>query len=342
MSELQTIILEKIKGDSKALKIYRKKVQSKEPLEEIAKFFNINTMKITLKEKRNKEVSIAYQLINEAYSKLSPIEKEYVSLVASKSKVRVYNQVRLVEALITGLKSNKERELANECLKVLKKDIVKRPLEEAAERTLELKQTITNLLEADEVYGGMLTKSLGNLKYLKNIKLSLLSEEVDSPETLYITWSVAFYPLGNDFSSVKASLLDLDKRFGNMGRNILNKTIREKGRTETVFTGEGIWDGGVKTNAVKPGGETLGKGELALHIKRGSVKSIEEAKRVVVPVLRDIDSYIPQWFPEVDKVAQKDFRKNPEANTQARLDTLKRAFSNFNAPKGSDNFSGAL
>lgn len=339
--KLQTLILEKIKDDSNALKVFKEKRKEGTPLSKLAEFFNINpnSMKLSLKEQK---VQTAYNIINEEYAKLSPIEKEYVSLVASKSKQRVYNQVKLIESFIPSLKSKKEKELAVECLKVLKQDVLKRPLEESAERTLGLKHTIKALLESDESYGGMVTKKLGNLKYLKDIRVSVLSDEADSPETLYITWSIAFYPLGNDFSSVKASLLDLDKRFSKMGRLVLIKVIREKERVGDVFTGEGIWDGGVKVNAVKPGEVSIGKGEFALHVVKGSISSLDDAKRVLVPVLRDLDTFIPEWFPEVDKTAQKVFRKNPDSNQQARLDALKRAHSSLKGPKGKDEFGGVI
>lgn len=341
LTKLQSIILEKIKNDPEAQKAFEERISSGTSLVKLAEYFNVNPNTM-LKEESAKKIRVAYDIINETYSKLSPIEKDYVSLVTSRSKNRVYNQVKIVESLISGLKSLKEKELATECLTVLKADILKRPLTEAIERTLDLKQTITSLLEADEYHGGVITKKLGNLKYLKDIRLAVLHDEKDAPETLYITFKTAFFPLGNDFSSVKASLVDLDKRFGRMGRNILNQTIHQKGRAGEIFTGEGIWDGGVRIHSVKPGGMSEGSGELTLHVVKGSLTSIEDAKKALVPILRDLDLLIPTWFPETDKAAQKQYMKTPDEGDTERLAQLKRQASRLKEPERSDEFGGAF
>jgi hypothetical protein len=296
--------------------------------------------------KSKRELLIASKLLEESYNQLSPIEKDYIKLVSSNSRVRIAKQVNLTESFIKSLKSKEERTLATESLNVLRSDLAKRPFKEAVERTLALKYTIKSLLtEADSYSGGMVEKKLGNMNYLKKITLSVLYDEKDSPETLYITFSVPFYPLGNDFSSVKASLVDLDQKFGRMGRNMLNKTIYQKGRDGQIFTGEGIWDGGVRINAVQPGKMALGSGELALHVVPGTLKSVDAAAKAVTPILKDLDSYIPQWFPETNQSKQKEFKKNPDAGTQARLDVLKRTSRQLRGddePEISDEFGGAF
>ncbi len=341
LNKLQSIILEKIKNDPEAKKAFEERIQSGTSLIKLAEYFNVNPSPIELMESK-KKVQIAYEVINETYSKLSPIEKDYVGLITSNSKKRVYSQVKFVEALISGLKSKKEKALATECLAVLKNDILKRPLSEAIERTLDLKQTIASLLEADDHHGGIITKKLGNLKYLKDIRLAVLYDEKDAPETLYVMFKTAFFPLGNDFSSVKASLTDLDKRFGRMGRNILNQTIYQKNRAGQIFSGEGIWDGSVRVHSVKPGGMSEGSGELALHVIPGKLTSVDDAKKALVPILRDLDALMPTWFPETDKAAQKQFKKVPDEGEQDRLDILKRTHSRLKEPERSDEFGGAF
>lgn len=335
---LKEKIFEKVRDNKKSLRIFKEQISAGKSITDVAKYFNVKPNITMLKEQSKKELKAANEIINEAYSKLSLIEKEYVSLVNSNNKRRIYNQVKITEALISGLKDNKEKQLATECLTVLKKDILKRPLTEAAERTLDLKHTIATLLEADEYYGGMLLQKLGNLKHLKDVKIAVLSEDKDEPETLYITFSIVFYPLGNDFSSVRASLMDLDKKFRAMGRKILNQTIRNK--QSGVFTGEGIWDGSVNIHNTKAGAPVEANGELTLHVNKGSVKSLDDAKRALTPSLKELDSLIPSWFPEVDKVAQKQFLKNPNQGDQGRLDTLKRTYGRLSEPQGKDEFGG--
>ena len=66
-----------------------------------------------------------------------------------------------------------------------------------------------------------------------------------------------------------------------MGRSILNQTIHQKGRAGQIFTGEGIWDGGVRINAIKPGEMSEGSGELTLHVVKGSLRSIDDAKKAL-------------------------------------------------------------
>lgn len=341
-TKLHSIILEKIKNDPAAQKAFEEKINNKASLTELAAYFNVKPNATTIP---NKKLSIAYDLINESYSALNSTEKEFVNLVSSKNKLRVARQIKIVESLIGGLKSPKEKEFANECLTVLKGDLVKRPFTEAVERTLDLKSTLTSLLEADESYGGSVTKKVGNLNYLKDIRVAVLSDEQDAPETLYITFKVVFYPIGNDFSSVKASLVDLDQKFGRMGRNILNKTIYSKGRQGQIFTGEGIWDGGVRINAVKPGGKSEGNGELVLHVVPGSLNSINDAVKAITPLMKDLDPLIPTWFPEANREGQKAFKKDPNQKEKERLDALKqttRRLRGDDEPVHSDEFGGAF
>ena len=123
---------------------------------------------------------------------------------------------------------------------------------------------------------------------------------------------------------------------------MLNKTIYQKGRDGKVFTGEGIWDGGVRINAVQPGKMALGSGELALHVVPGALTSVDAAAKAVTPVLKDLDTLIPQWFPEAEKTAQREFKKNPDTDTQSRLDVLKRTSRQLRGddePEIEDKFS---
>ncbi len=340
--QLYSILQEKLKNDPKGMKVLQEKIKEQTPPDQLAKFFNVTLDPIQFPMNESK-LFAAHELINEAYEKLSPMEREYVGIMASNNKVRVFRQIKMLETLIPGIKSAKEREMVLECLDTLKGDIVKRKFSEAVERTLELKYTIKSLLEAgDEYHGGVITMKLGNLTYIKDARLAILHDEKDAPETLYLTFTTPFYPIGNDFSSVKASLTDLDKKYGRMGRNILNATIYKKGLAGKIFTGEGIWDGGVRINSVKPGQMSPGAGELTLHIVPGALHSPEEAKKAVIPILRDLDSLMPGWFPEVDKNAQKAYLKNPDADTSERLSNLKRTTRGEPEAERSDEFGGAF
>ena len=337
------IIRTKIAGDKKAETIFESMLKEKKSLPEIAAFFNITPKPLM----EDKKLSIAYDLIQESYNKLAPVEKQLISLVESNRRERVYVQVKLIESIITSLKK-KDKHYATECLTVLKHDIARRPISEASERVLDLKKTVIGLFEAkDESYGGFVNVKLGSLNYIKNVNLAIFSDEVTDPKTVYVTFEVPFYPMGADFSSVKASLQSLDDKFGRMGRTVLNKTIFQTGKAGKIFTGEGIWDASVRINAIKPGQVANGSAELALHIVPGSIQSTKQLAIEVKGLMKDLDAALPTLFKELDKKAQKDFMKGGDDEEGQRLRGLKKQ---MRAQKGDerevgskeDNFGGAF
>jgi hypothetical protein len=344
--KLHTLIMEKIKNDPEAKLALEEKIKSKASPEQLAQYFNVNLKEMKASMNEDVKIKAAHEIINEAFEKLSPLEREYVGMVTSNNKVRVFRQIKLIETFIPALRTEKEKDFALECLNTLKGDIITKPYSESVERTLELKHTIKTMLEAKEDYhGGIITIKMGNGTYLKDIRLAILHDQKDALETLYVTFTTPFYPLGSDFSSVKANLMDLDKRYGRMGRNILNATIYKKGLAGKVFTGEGLWDGGVRIHSVKPGTMSPGAGELTLHIVPGSLTSVDQAKKALIPVLKDLDALIPSWFPEVDKNAQKEYLKNPDPDMQDRLDNMKRTSKKATGDSESerpDEFGGAF
>lgn len=342
----ESLVRSKVIGDKKAEAILNSMLRENKSIEEIEAYFNVTTSKPSLME--DKKLAIAYDLINESYVKLAPIEKQLISLVESNRKQRVYTQIKLVESMIGDLRDPKEKLYATECLTVLKHDITKRSLFEASERVLDLKKTVISLFEAkDEAYGGFVNIKLGSLNYIKNINLAILSDEVNSPETIYVTFEVPFYPLGSDFSSVKASLQSLDSQFGRIGRTVLNKTIHQTGKAGKIFTGEGIWDAGVRVNAVKPGQVALGSAELALHLVPGSVKSTKQLAIEVKALMKDLDVVLPTLFKELDKKAQKAYMKGGDEEGSADLKGLKKQMRKRNGDDRAvadkeDNFGGAF
>lgn len=338
------IIRTKIAGDKKAEAIFESMLRESKSLPEIAAFFNITPKPLM----ENKKLSIAYDLIQESYNKLAPVEKQLISLVESNRRERIYTQVKLIESIVASLKSEKDKSYATECLTILKHDIAKRPIHETSERVLGLKKTIIGLFEAkDESYGGFVNIKLGSLNYVKNINLAIFSDEVTDPKTVYVTFEVPFYPMGADFSSVKASLQSLDDKFGRMGRTVLNKTIFQTGKAGKIFTGEGIWDASVRINAIKPGQVANGSAELALHIVPGSVQSTKQLAIEVKGLMKDLDAALPTLFKELDKKAQKAFMKGGDEEEGQRLRGLKKQ---MRAQKGDerevgskeDNFGGAF
>lgn len=339
---LKTHIFEKIKNDPEALKVFNEKVEAEEDLKKLAEYFNINPNAMTskLEEKQLvKKIKIANDLISESYSALTPLERTCVDLIESKNKTKVYNQLRITETFVKALKPSKEKDLAVECLKTLKSDIVKKTFKETVERTMDLKGTVLESLlkEAGE---GYITKKLGSLKYLKNIEVGTMYDEKDAPETLYVSFDITFYPLGKDFTSVRASALDLDKRFHRLGKSIL-RAIREVGNESGIFAGTGIWDGSVRTNGINPGKGITGSGEMAIHLIPGSISSVDEAKKSLIAILKSLDALIPTWFPEIDKTAQKAFKKNPDVETADKLATLKRQTATVDTePERVDDFGG--
>lgn len=316
----------KISNDSTALKLFEAMLKENKDIEQIEEYFNIESKNLM---KEEKALKIAYDMINESYKKLSLTEQRLVSLFESNRKNRVYAQLKLVEALATGLKTKKDKKYIEECISVLKNGITKKPLVEAAEKVLELKKTIGSLLEAEddenakEASVKFIDIKIGSFKYIKNVMLAVLKDELDSPETIYVTFKIAFYPLGKDFSSVTASLKTLDDKFSRIGRKVLN-IVKSDSQLSTVFTGEGIWDASVRINAIKPGTATTGSAEIAMHIVPGSFSSAKEVANAVKVFISKLDAMIPVWFEETDKTAQKIFMKTKDTNDIQRMQALKK------------------
>ena len=316
----------KISNDKTALKLFEAMLKENKDIEEIEEYFNIEPNNLM---KEEKALKIACDMVNESYKKLSLTEKRLVSLFESNRKDRVYTQLKLVEALSTGVKVKKDKKYVEECISALKNDITKKPFMEVAERVLELKKTVGTLLEAEddenakEASVKFVDIKIGNFKYIKNAMLAVLKDELDSPETIYVTFKIAFYPLGKDFSSVTASLKTLDDKFSRIGRKVLG-VVKNDSQLSQVFTGEGIWDASVRINAIKPGTATTGSAEIAMHITPGSFSSAKEVASAVRTFITKLDAMIPVWFDEVDKTAQKAFMKSKDTNDIQRMQALKK------------------
>lgn len=316
----------KISNDQTALKLFEAMLKENKDIEEIEEYFNIEPNNLM---KEEKALKIAYDMINESYKKLSLTEQRLVSLFESNRKDRVYTQLKLVETLATGLKTKKDKKYVEECISTLKNNITKKPFMEAAERVLALKKTVGTLLEAEDEESAkeasvkFVDIKIGNFKYIKNAMLAVLKDELDSPETIYVTFKIAFYPLGKDFSSVTASLKTLDDKFSRIGRKVLS-VVKNDSQLSEVFTGEGIWDASVRVNAIKPGAATTGSAEIAMHIVPGSFSSAKEVTSAVKTFLSKLDAMIPVWFEEVDKTAQKAFMKSKDTNDIERMQALKK------------------
>lgn len=316
----------KISNDSTALKLFEAMLKENKDIEEIEEYFNIEPNNLM---KEEKALKIASDMIEESYKKLSLTEQRLVSLFESNSKNRVYAQLKLVETLATGLKTKKDKEYIQECISTLKNSITKKPFMEAAEKVLELKKTIGTLLEAEddedakEASVKFIDIKIGNFKYIKNVMLAILKDELDSPETIYVTFKTTFYPVGKDFSSVTASLKTLDDKFSRIGRKVLG-VVKNDPKLSQVFTGEGIWDASVRINAIKPGTATTGSAEIAMHITPGAFSSAKEVVNAVKVFISKLDAMIPVWFEEVDKTAQKAFMKSKDSNDIQRMQALKK------------------
>jgi hypothetical protein len=342
-SELIEQIRAKIGNDTNALRALSERLELDDI--ELARYFNIKS-ESTIMKKDNNALKTAFDLLSEGYSKLTVAEQEFVNLVESKNKSKLFNQVKIIESYASKLKNNKEKALALECVKVLKENIRTKSIKEASFKTVEFKHTVKSLFE-DQYYGGFMSAKAKDLKFLKNIKIEVLAEEKDSPETIYVTFDVDFFPVGNDFSSVHASLLALDKGFGNLGRKLLNATIYRKERVGQVFTGEGIWDASVRLNAVSPGEKANGKAEWVLHLVAGSVNSLSDCVKAVAPILKETDELIGEWFEEASPAAQKNYLKSKgsDEDENKRLANLKRQMNKLKSPvddieKDDDNYGG--
>ena len=242
-------------------------------------------------------VKYANKLIVENYNRMTSCEKTTVDIILSENKERVTNQLRIVEKLRNYIKNEKEKVYIKECIQTLKGKLPKMTLIESATKTLQLREQVQKLLEVAEA--GETEVKLPNTKYLKGIRVKCL-EDVQAPATLFITFSLEFYPSGQKYSQLQKSLQDLNKRFSRLGRNILNQVITWRDKKE-YFNGQGIWEGSVRLNDVKPGDKVRGVGELVLDTTVDiTPRTLYQYLPGVTEVLTDLDEFIPKWFPEVE------------------------------------------
>lgn len=275
------------------------------------------TQKKILNESKPEQVlRLVAEDVTEVYSNLNPIEEDFVTLVRSKSDARLKNKLKIMTKLTDSLGSNKDKAFVKECINTLSEDLVKKPFEEVAYKTFELREAVIELLEEE---GGSDLIKLPDMKYLKNVKLFVLDDK-DKPGTIFVSFDIEFYPLGSDYSSLKNSLSALNKRFGRLGTNILNQTIYWKNRQGQFFTGTGIWDGSVRIEGVKPGQKVPGRGEMTFDtVQTGKPRGFQEFQKPATEILADLDALIPKWFPETNPENQKEFLKvvsEPSPETQ--------------------------
>ena len=258
-------------------------------------------------------VKLAQKLIKESYNKMSVYEQTTVDIILSNNKERVTNQLRIVEKLQGCLKDKKEKVYIKECIQTLRSKLSKMTLAEAASKTLELKEQVINLLEVAEA--GETEVKLPNTKYLKNIRVKCL-EDVEAPATLFITFSLEFYPAGHSYSELQRSLHDLNTRFSRLGRNILNQVITWREKKE-YFTGQGIWEGSVRLNDVKAGDKVRGVGELVLDTTVDKTpRTLYQYLPGVNEVLTDLDEFIPRWFSEIEPQTETEVEPVSQVNNE--------------------------
>jgi hypothetical protein len=305
---------EEFSNSIEALSIIEEKLQSGESLSDIYRYFNKPMKKANLVEKK---VNAAYDIINESYNSLSTAEKKLVSLVETKNIDRLKSQIHLTESLSKSISNEKEAVLAKECIKTIKQKLStgKLSFEEAAFKVIDLKSTVKSLVE-NQKHGGFITASLKNIGVIKNITYSILAEEEKAPEMVYIDFNVYFYPKGNDFSTILASLKNINRTFSRMS-GTLNRLFREKGLVGESLDGHMIWDASVREHGIKPGESAQASVELALGLAQG----VTNVRNIVIEVLNIINEYITNTYTN-DLVKTKSSQMSDEE--AERLAALKK------------------
>lgn len=305
---------EEFSGSIEALSIIEENLKGGKSLSDIYKYFNKPMKRTNLLEKK---ISSAYDIINESYNSLSSAEKKIISLVETKNINRLKTQIHFIESLKNKLSDKKESILVNECIKTIKQKLAsgKLSFEEAASKIIDLKTTVKTLIETQK-HGGFATDSLKDTRVIKNITYSVLSEEEESPEMVYIDFNVYFYPKGNNFSTILASLKNINRTFSRMS-GTLNRLFREKGLIGKFLDGNIIWDASVREHGVKPGQASQASVELAL----GLIKGVTNIKKIVTEVISIINDYIQETYSD-ELIKTKPSQTSDEE--QKRLSVLKK------------------
>lgn len=289
-----------------------------------------------------KELNESISKLKESLSKLNEAEIQYIGLVKSGDKRMLLKKVKLTESKIKGLQNEEEKALAYACIEDLKEVIAKKSLKESAAKVVEFKETVKTLLEAEYYHGEYRTK-VNDGKTIKDVVLSVLSEDRENPETVYINFSVPFYPVGASYSDINATVLNLEKRWTSLGRQLSTSVFRG----EQGFSGDVIWDASLRTDLIEPGGKVNGNGELAVYLKPNTINAKDEKAFVAFfsPILKKLDSFISTYFSEeTDVKHQKEYNKMQGKDD--RLLALKsqrkkiKADDSDEASKTKDNFGG--
>lgn len=285
----------------------------------LLKFLNENEMSSKKLTKEQILESVADD-IQEAYNSLSPSELNLVSIVRSNKQARLESKIKVISRLASSIKSEKAKAMVSECIDKLNEDVRKQDLKETAYKTFDLLEIVEGILEGE--YGGAAVAKFPDMTYLKDIKMSAF-EDAEMPPTIFVTFEVNFYPIGDSYSTLQSELTNIKAKFDGIRRNIVNQTIFWKNRQGVNFTGEVIWNASMRTEGAKAGKPVRAYGELALATVQDpkNPKSFDDFKQPVEEILIDLDPLIGKWFEK-------------ETDPQRQKDVLAMGSTNSKNPKG--------
>lgn len=275
---------------------------------------------------------------------LNEVEHKYIDLVLSNSKNKIYQQIKIVEDVASKLKSVKDKGIVDACIIELKESIKTKDFKDIAGKALELKEAVKILIESES---GFTYYKFKEGKFVKSPTGSVFSEEKLNPGSIYIDFSIPFFPVGNTYTTFKAGLTDLGKRLSGAGRSAVNKAVRQNSKISKYFTGESIWDASLRTVGTEPGSKINGTVELVLHTVPGTITSEVQTKTIIQDVIVALDSFISEYFAEVNKDYQQQYMKDNPVSS-AYLRGLKRQMRKAQsddktlADKDKDNYGGAF
>ncbi len=251
-------------------------------------------------------------------------EQEVVNLILAKDKELIEKKLRMINKLSTFINNGKNKKFVKECITTIKKNLHEKEYKDLVFQACELKETTKLFLEKNVEEGSI---TLPDMAHIKKIKMFAI-ENLEAPETIFIEFSVPFYPEGNNYSDIKETLEDINKRFSRLGTNMLNQTINWRPERNPYFTGTGIWEGSVRLFDVKPGSTVWGKGELALDTKVSENPiSFSAYKPAVSALLTLLDQLLTKWFkdeitPENQQISLKEPSRKERGSYKAKDDEM--------------------
>jgi len=267
-----------------------------------------------LKRKKSQKVE------NIMKENLSLQEQEAVNLILSKDKELIEKKLRMINKLSQFIKNTKNKKFVTECTLSIKKNLHQKEFKESAMQVCELKETTKLFLEKNAEEGSI---TIPDMDHIKKIRISAI-ENLEAPETIFVEFQIPFYPTGNNYSDLRETLEDINKRFARLGTNILNQTINWRPERNPYFTGTGIWEGTVRLFDVKPGSTVWGKGELALDTKvKENPIAFSAYKEPTIALLMLLDQLLTKWFkdeitPEEQQISLKEPKRKERGVYKAK------------------------